>query len=96
MQTLPTASILRVQRRLLSSGVGRAVPNYYFWVEVLRPTVRVSSRVQLWRVTVHPWHVVGVFAEVGRGEVAGFDHGRGVNRRRGVGPQDDAVLPGVR
>lgn len=77
----------------MSLGAGSAVPNDHFWVQALRPRVRVSGRVQLGRVTVHPRCVVGVLALV---KVAGFDDRRRVNGRRGVGPQDDSVLSGVR
>lgn len=44
-------------------------------------------------MTVHSQRMVCVLAVV---KVAGFDDRRRVNGRRGVGPQEDSVLSGVR
>lgn len=70
----------------MSSGVGGAVTDDHLRVQALRVGLRVSGGVQVRGVTVCAGLlVVGLLAVIGRGEVAGFDHGRHVNWRGRVG-----------
>lgn len=101
VRALPTAPVLRVQRRLLGPGVGGAVVDDDLGVQALRMrlgvgvthVVGVSGGAQLGRVSVHPRPLLAVvLGDDRRRETAGFHHRRHVDGGGGVGPQDDAVL----
>lgn len=88
VRALPTASVLRVRRRLQAPGDGRAVPDDDLRVQAVRlRRLWVADVVgaQMRRVAVRTRPLVGdVLVVAGWGEAAGFDDGGHVDGGGGI------------